>query len=408
MSNIKKQSMSKVETFLQGYTNKNTKNSYRDGLIDFFGVVYGAPGKLKGDKAKVEWLNVRGNRYLGGKQDFEKDIIAFIVALNGRAPKGIRLRLTAVKMFLMENDIEFPQKFWKKVQRRIKGNRALTLDKVPSNKELRRIVMHLPIHGKALFLLLSSSGMRIGEALKLNLENVKLNETPMQIEIPGEYTKTGNSRYAFASRETKEIIQEWLKNREKYIKSAVRKSHMFKKTTVEKEDRLFPFESQVAYVMWRNALDKARLNERDKSTNIRKLHPHVLRKFFRTRLGAVIQIDVIEALMGHEGYLTEVYRRYSMEDLAKFYLQGEAALLIFTEAEEVIKLRKEVEESKSELQSMVNHLQMKSIRLEEENIDLKNQQRKTEDELDKIIARLEKQDSELGELKKLIRERTSG
>lgn len=401
MSNMKKQSISKVETFLKGYTNQNTRNSYRDGLLDFFSVVYGAPRKLKGDKAKVEWLNVQGNRYLIEKQDFEKDIIAFTVALNGRAPKGIRLRLTAVKMFLMENDIEFPQKFWKKVQRRIKGNRALTLDKVPSNKELRRIIMHLPIHGKALFLLLSSSGMRIGEALKLNMENVKLNETPMQIEIPGEYTKTGNSRYAFASRETKEIIQEWLKNREKYIKSAVRKSHMFKKTKAEKEDRLFPFESQVAYVMWRNALDKARMNERDKSTNIRKLHPHVLRKFFRTRLGAVIQTDVIEALMGHEGYLTEVYRRYSMEDLAKFYSEGETALLIFTETEEVTKLRKEVEQSKSELQSMVNHLQMKSIRLEEENLDLKNRQRKTDEELDKIIARLEKQD---GELKKLIRE----
>jgi len=389
LSEVKKQSISKVETFLQGYTNRNTSNSYRDGLIDFFSVVYSAPEKLKGDKAKVEWLNIQGNRYLSEKQDFRKDIIAFLVALNGRAPKGIRLRLTAVKMFLMENDIEFPQKFWKKVQRRIKGNRALTLDKVPSNKELRKIIMHLPIHGKALFLLLSSSGMRIGEALKLNLENVKLNETPMQIEIPGEYTKTGNSRYAFASRETKETIQEWLKNREKYIKSAVRKSHMFQKTTVEKEDRLFPFESQVAYVMWRNALDKARLNERDKSTNIRKLHPHVLRKFFRTRLGAVIPVDVTEALMGHEGYLTEVYRRYSMEDLAKFYLQGEPALLVFTEAEEVSKLRKEVEQSKSELQNMVNHLQMKSIRLEEENLDLKRRARKNEEqivEIKKMIA----------------------
>ena len=31
----------------------------------------------------------------------------------------------------------------------------------------------------------------------------------------------------------------------------------------------------------------------------------MLRKFFRTRLGAVIPVDVVEALMGHEGYLTE-------------------------------------------------------------------------------------------------------
>jgi len=40
----------------------------------------------------------------------------------------------------------------------------------------------------------------------------------------------------------------------------------------------------------------------------------------------------------------------------------------------------------------------------EENIDLKNQQGSMEDDLDRIITRLEKQDSELGELRKLIRE----
>jgi len=83
------------------------------------------------------------------------------------------------------------------------------------------------------------------------------------------------------------------------------------------------------------------------------MHPHTLRKFFRTKLGAVIPVDVVEALMGHEGYLTDVYRRYSMEDLAKFYKQGESALLSFTEAEEVSKLRAEVNERNEEFKNLV-------------------------------------------------------
>jgi hypothetical protein len=46
-------------------------------------------------------------------------------------------------------------------------------------------------------------------------------------------------------------------------------------------------------------------------------------KFFKTRLGAAgIQIDVVESLMDHEGYLTEGYRLYSLEDLQKYYLKG--------------------------------------------------------------------------------------
>jgi hypothetical protein len=91
----------------------------------------------------------------------------------------------------------------------------------------------------------------------------------------------------------------------------------------------------------------------------------VLRKFFRTKLGTVIPVDVVEALMGHEGYLTEVYRRYSVEELAKFYKQGEHALLVFTESAEIGKLRQEIEEKNKQLQMFVNGLTA-------ENLDLKN------------------------------------
>lgn len=42
-----------------------------------------------------------------------------------------------------------------------------------------------------------------------------------------------------------------------------------------------------------------------------------------------------------------------------------------------------------------------------ENMNLQNRHRSMEDNLDRIIGQLEKQDSELGELRKLIRERRS-
>lgn len=83
-----------------------------------------------------------------------------------------------------------------------------------------------------------------------------------------------------------------------------------------------------------------------------------------------------------EGYLTEVYRRYSTEDLAKFYLQGESALLIFTEAEEVGKLRAEVEERNVQLQSLVNGLAG-------ENMELKERLRKVEAEVVDVKKALE-------------------
>lgn len=127
--------------------------------------------------------------------------------------------LAAVRSFLIENDVELPQKFWRRLIGRARGSRALTHDKIPSNVELRRVLMHTPVQGKALFLLLASSGMRIGEALKLQLGDIEIDRNPAKINIRGEYTKTGNSRVAFASKETVLTIQEWLKVRENYLRS---------------------------------------------------------------------------------------------------------------------------------------------------------------------------------------------
>ena len=80
-------------------------------------------------------------------------------------------------------------------------------------------------------------------------------------------------------------------------------------------------------------------------------------------MATVIPVDVVEALMGHEGYLTEVYRRYSIEDLAKFYKQGEHTLLVFAESENVSKLRAEIEEKNRQLQALVNGLIAENMEL---------------------------------------------
>ncbi|MEM3760224.1 MAG: tyrosine-type recombinase/integrase [Candidatus Bathyarchaeia archaeon] len=358
--------MSRVENFLKMFTSQNTVRAYSWSLTEFFKTVYGE------NEGKLE---EHAERYFSEKRDYEQDIQRFLVAINGKPPKTVRLMLTAVKSFLIENDVELPAKFWRRLIKRVRGSRALTLDKVPSNVELRRIITHMPVHGKALFLTLASSGMRIGEALQLKPEDFEFDKEPVKVNIRGEYTKTGNSRIAFISKEAKEAIEEWLKVRSRYIEAAAGKSHKYGKPT--QDQRLFPFEANTAYAVWKNALRKSGYLKKDTQTNRHTIHPHVLRKFFRTKLGSVLPVDVVEALMGHEGYLTEVYRRYSHEDLAKFYMQGEAALTVFAEAEEVAKLRVEIEERNKQLQQLVNGLTA-------ENLELKQRLVKVEEKLAEI------------------------
>ena len=360
--------MSKVKNFLNNYDNPGTRKNLWNAINKYFQSLY--------EEANPDNLDEIAEKYFSEKRDYEKDLQKFVKSLNGMAPLTIKLKISNIKAFLIENNIELPEKFWKKIRRRIKGSRALTLDRIPTNTELKQLLLHTPIHGKACFLCLESSGMRIGELLQSNIDDLYLNENPARIQIRGEVTKTGNSRHAFFSREAHEALTEWLKVRDDYLEAAVGKSHMYEKSL--EDSRIFPFDPSTAYSIWKKALHKAKLNGRDKSTGREKLHPHTLRKFFRTRLGAAgIPIDVVEALMGHEGYLTEVYRRYSLEDLRKFYLKGESALLVFTEAQEVTKLRKEVDERNKELQNLVNSLTA-------ENLEMKNKISKIEFENTKI------------------------
>jgi integrase len=341
----------RIKRFLDSFQSKNTRLNYRSGLKQFFVSVYGENGDLE-EKAE---------KYFSEQRDFEEDIQDFIDTFNGSAPKTIRLRLASVKTFLLDNDVELPQKFWRKIGRKIKGNRALTLDRVPGNKELREMFTHMPIQGLALYQLLVSSGMRIGEALQLQVTDVKIDQKPGLIEIRGEYTKTGNSRYAFISREAVEALTQWLNVRDDYLRAAVAKSHLYAKKAGDK--RIFPFMISAAYSIWTKALKKSKKDQRDNNTNRYKVHPHVLRKFFRTKLATLIPVDIVEALMGHEGYLTEVYRRYAQEDLAKFYLKGESALLVFTETQDLTQLRKELEEKTSQQKDLVNGLAAQNFEL---------------------------------------------
>ena len=275
--------LSIIEDFIKRYPSKKTQSTYKTALRNFLESLFGTR-----DFSVAE-------DYFISNRDYEADLETFFEHISTKPPLTIRTFLAAIKGFLEHNDVELKQKYWKGLTRRIRGKRARTRDRIPSNKELRQMMSFMDAKGRALFLLLSSSGMRIGEALKLKLTDIDLLSNPVKIEIRGETTKSGDPRYTFISSEAKEALKLWLKIRSKYIKTAVGRSHLNPKSEYDK--RIFPFELSVAYSMWNTALDNLGLDKRDSSTNRRKLHPHVLRKFFRTRMGTILQQDIVEALI---------------------------------------------------------------------------------------------------------------
>lgn len=349
--------------FLKTYSCELTRQQYQYIIASFL-------SSVNGSEIKHSQLEGPSAEYFDGKRAYQTDVENYYATLSGRPPKSVQNHLAVVRTFLVENEVELPLRFWKGLNRRRKGSRALTIDRVPTTEELKRIIQHLPLNGKALLMVLASSGMRIGEATQLKLSDVDLTRDPPLISIRGGYTKSGNSRIAFISGESKEILQEWLRNRDAYLKRAVARSGNHFKDP--KDERIFPYDKIMFNVQLTEALSRTGLCERDARTKRVTIHPHSLRKRFRSLMATAIPADVAEALMGHEGYLTDVYRRFSQEQLAEFYRKGEPTLALFSNAEEVLRLKDEIAQKERTIQTLLTGHTVELIELRQKLSELES------------------------------------
>ena len=329
--------MNIIESFVNQFPSKNTRNSYRCHLKKFFNVI-----------------NADTETYFKKERDYQQDVEKYWDSLKDKAPLTKSHGLGCIKVFLEDHDIELKAKFYKTLKRRMKGSvcRPITLDKVPSPTQLKEILQHGTVKDRALFLLSSSTGMRIDEILSLKPEYIDWNTDPVSINIPASITKTGQSRVSFMSTESADALKSWLKIRQEYLDFACKKcnhknvNQQFKKNP--NDPYVFPFGYNNAREMWDRLILKSGFNERDTSTNRRKYHIHSLRKYFRTRLASEIPVDVVETLMGHEGYLTGAYRRYSMDQLIEFYKKGMYTLMVFETQADLTETHKEIDRLKKD------------------------------------------------------------
>ena len=67
-----------------------------------------------------------------------------------------------------------------------RGSQAITKIMVPTRQQLKELLGHGDAKSRALFFVLLSSGMTIGEACKIKLDDVKLTEEPVRIIIKKE------------------------------------------------------------------------------------------------------------------------------------------------------------------------------------------------------------------------------
>lgn len=360
--------------WLDSYAERSTRGTYEMGTAAFLRCIY--KSDAKSEELAPRYIKETKAR----KRDYFKDLVSFIAANSNRPPLTIRNQVAATRNFLLYCcNIDIGTMERRMLRGRMpKGTMGRTHKDDLDREKLRAILSHLDVRMKALILVLLSSGIRVGEALRLKLSNIDLNTYPVSVEVRGEYAKEGDFYQSFISSEAKEALVEWLKVRESYIADSAyrfnnlkdKAGHRLTRTAIAPptEDTVFPFCYKNANWAFTDALKKAKLFSQDETTGIKSIRIHDLRKFFISELKTKVPSEVVEAMAGHLKGLQLAYTHYSKKQMADYYVKGESALLVLQDGAKLDLLTQQVDKRDrqfSELMETNTLLQGRLLQMEE-------------------------------------------
>ena len=274
-------------------------------------------------------------------------------------------RLKPVKLLLDINDVEKIK--WKKIKRFLPTPRRFALDRAPTMEEIRRIYSVCDIRGKAMLLLMLSSGIREGSLEGLfvrHLAPVERNGSIVAARLVA-YQGEPEEYLTFLTPEAYLAIQDYFSYRRRSgevvgpdsplirdkFEPETRRSRISKRVDINRPQTCTP--QMVRHYFNRLFVDYGFRKEK------RKRHEfsiHGFRKWFKTMSEQAMKPINVELLMGHSVGLSDSYYRPTEKDLLDDYLHAVPHLTI-SETEEVKRQMTERERTLEEkLQQMEQRL----------------------------------------------------
>lgn len=320
---------SPIADFLLGFKG-TTLYGYRSSIFQFLDFKFGniRNGKDSTPEEREQYEEA-ARSYLNGDIELLRDLKGFKDHMFDlkRPPHSISQNITCVRIWLEHYDHILTSKELRDLKKYMPRQRnGVTREDEITPDIIRLILAHSNPKVKAMVLLLLSSGIRIGELVKLTPEDIDFNKNT--IYISDLISKTGETRITFFTDEAKEALKFYLKDREECIVRAEdRAGRLGKKYT--RKDEVFPFTTGNMRGVFNTALDNSGLKKTDRRTGRNTIHPHGLRKCFISWLKlAGCPEDIVESLAGHQGYLSVAYRRYGEGQLREQYQKYSHVLTI--------------------------------------------------------------------------------
>ena len=202
-------------------------------------------------------------------------------------------------------------------------------------EEIKQIMNESSPKRKALYTMLLSSGLRIGEAVQLRKKDLELVGQNFMINVKGEYTKTGKGRKCFMSKEaTRMVLPLWKRTNE-----------LIFGTNKDREKSCI-----AEHVRFNAYREKAGLLEKYGHSTHFHISLHSFRAYFITKVSRH-DPNLAKRLAGQKSYL-EQYDRLSIQEKIEIYKKVEPNLYIYEQkpiASEIQELQKEMQKDKETL-----------------------------------------------------------
>jgi integrase len=291
---------------------------YVSAWVKFLSLAYGA--RLKGSPTEIldPWVAKYVNDLRNGRRLLADDLRA--LGENCRAEKTCRAYQHAIRTLLSRVDPSLLPQGEGRVRHPRDQPRPLTREEPLTPAGILKIMEHLDTRGRAVLYVLAASGARLGEALSIRLEDLDLDSRPARFRIRNANGEV--SRVAFISREAVGAIRVYLIVRDRFLASARSRGGR------RGENLLFPLGTRTFEQIWALALSKAMLERFDPVTKRRTITPRATRRYFADRMRMAVPGPVVDGMMGRGGHLPSASYRYTEQELARAYLEGEQAVTL--------------------------------------------------------------------------------
>ncbi len=293
-------------------------------------------------------------------EDLTQHIVQLIIRYKDKVEKGslsfssISNFYKAVKHFCVMSDIILN---WPKMNKML-PEAGTGQDRAISADEIRQLLKAADHRGKALVLLLASSGVRIGAIPYIKLKHLKESKDKGKVIAASlvVYPESKKDRYStFITPECFEAVQDYIRDRKKHREVITDNSPIFRNRYGRKATKCKTLEYNGARSVINRLLHESNVRGKEKEG---KRFPfqadHGFRKFFMTRCQQIMKPINVEILMGHSVGVSGRYYKPSEKELLEDYLKAVPYLTFSKEPEQDASRIEALESQVKALQNLVS------------------------------------------------------